>query len=111
MAGRISSGSVKYSRVEKTGLIATDVTLTADEARNRYIRLAGALTQSIDLIVPAEAMTEWVVSNNTTDGGGGPWTVTIKTPSGTGIAIAHDRTAICAGDGTNIFRVTADAAP
>lgn len=108
MAGQVSTGSIKYTRVEKTGLVATDVTLTAEEAESYYIRLAGALTQDIDLIVPAALGGTWCVQNDTTDGGGGPWTVTVKTAAGTGFAIAHTRTAIAMADGTNVRRVTAD---
>lgn len=110
MAGRVTTGSVRYSRVNKTGLVATDVTLTEDEAKNRHVRVAGALTQDIDLILPALDGSEWCIINDTTDGGGGPWTVTAKTAAGAGVAIAHDRTAIVRGDGTDILRVTADVA-
>lgn len=41
--------------------------------------------------------------------GGGAFTVTLKTASGTGIAVAQDRVALLQCDGTNVVRLTPDA--
>jgi len=79
-----------------------DITLTDadenDEAKNAIVTCTGLLTGSINLIVPNEAR-KYVIYNNTT----GAFTLTVKTVSGTGIAVAQTETALLYSDGTNIM--------
>jgi hypothetical protein len=84
-------------------LTASDVTLTAAEARCRHLTITGALTNNRSVIVP----NDWegvVFCNNT-----GAYTTTIKTAAGAGIVVAQTKHAILLADGVNVVRVTADA--
>ncbi|HDL6612219.1 TPA: hypothetical protein PXJ37_001787 [Yersinia enterocolitica] len=87
-----------YGTTVVTGLAATNVTLTALQAANERITLTGVLTANINLIFPAWRK-EWVVVNNCT----GSFSVTCKTPGGTGIAVAAGGSVRIIGDGTNII--------
>lgn len=84
-------------------LAAANVTLTAAQARCRYITLSGALTANRTVTVPS--IGEWIFYNATT----GAFTVTIKRSSGTTIDVGQGLRAILIADGTNVVRVTADA--
>lgn len=80
-----------------------DVTLTAAQARCRYLTIGGALTADRSVIVP----NDWegiVLCNNT-----GSFATKIKTAAGTGVVVAQTKRAILLADGTNVVRVTADA--
>ncbi|EPN8209652.1 hypothetical protein ACT3PL_004480, partial [Yersinia enterocolitica] len=87
-----------YGTTAVTGLAAANVTLTALQAANERITLAGVLTANINLIFPSWRK-EWVVVNNCT----GSFSVTCKTPGGTGIAVAAGGAVRIIGDGTNII--------
>ena len=79
-----------------------DVTLTADQARCKYLTTTGVLTGNRNVIVP----NDWegvVYCNNS-----GAFTTTFKTSGGTGIVVAQGKRAILFADGTNVVRVTAD---
>jgi hypothetical protein len=86
-----------YGTTAVTGLAAANITLTALQASNERITLAGVLTANINLIFPAWRKS-WTIVNNCT----GAFTVTCKTPSGTGVATATGATIRIIGDGTNI---------
>ena len=66
-----------------------------------------ALTVTRNVVVPLTAGRVWIVRNNAT----GAQSIVLIGASGTGITVATNRTAICAADGTNIVRITADTAP
>ncbi|EMW3576430.1 hypothetical protein AAEY45_004116 [Yersinia enterocolitica] len=87
-----------YGTTAITGLAAANVTLTALQAANERITLAGVLTANINLIFPAWRKS-WTIINNCT----GSFSVNCKTPSGTGIAVAAGATSRIIGDGTNII--------
>ncbi|CND01150.1 tail fiber protein [Yersinia frederiksenii] len=87
-----------YGTTDVTGLAATNVTLTALQAANERITLAGVLTANINLVFPAWRK-NWAIVNNCT----GAFSVTCKTPSGTGIAVVAGTTVRIIGDGTNII--------
>lgn len=87
-----------YGTTAVTGLSATGVTLTALQAANERITLAGSLTANINLIFPAWRKS-WTIVNNCS----GSFTVTCKTPGGTGISVAAGGTVRIIGDGTNII--------
>jgi hypothetical protein len=79
-------------------ITTADVTLTDDEARNAIINLSGTLTGNRNLIVPARSKL-YLVSNNTSGG----FTVTVKTASGTGVAVTQGTRAFLYCDGTNVY--------
>lgn len=88
-----------YGATTISGLSASSVTLTTLQASKDIIYLSGALTSNINVIVPAW-IKGWNVVNNCT----GAYTVTIKTPSGTGIATSPYSNNQLQGDGTNIIQ-------
>lgn len=79
------------------------VNLTSDDASNHHITFQGALTGNINIVVPTTDW-KWVIFNNTT----GAFTLTVKTLSGTGIAVGQGKRATLLSDGTNVVRITAD---
>jgi hypothetical protein len=82
---------------------SANVTLTATQAGVAIITLTGAITANIAVIVPA-ASGQWVFENNTT----GAYTVTVKTASGTGIAVTQGQNVNLFCDGTNVQTSTTD---
>ncbi len=88
-----------YGTTAVTGLSSASITLGTLQASKDKITLSGALTANINLVVPAW-IKRWEVVNNTT----GSFSVTVKTPSGTGVALPAGRSAILQGDGTNILQ-------
>lgn len=88
----------------KTSITVTgaNVTLTAAQARARYLSITGALTGNRNVYVP----NHWeglVYCNNS-----GPYTTTLKTASGSGIVVGQGKRAHLFADGTNVVRITAD---
>jgi hypothetical protein len=81
-----------------------DVTLTAAETRAAVLRFTGALTASINVIVPAKSR-QWTIANATS----GAFTLTVKTAGGAGVAVGQGKRAIVLCDATDVLRVTADA--
>jgi hypothetical protein len=104
MAGVIDVGAAQWGRVSKSVAGAVDVVLTQNEYENRILELTGAITASINVIVPLSDGRDWVVFNNST----GAFTVTIKGATGTGIVVGTGKRAIVYTDGTNVVRATAD---
>lgn len=79
-------------------ITSSDVTLSADEARNAIISLSGTLTGNRNLIVPAVSKI-YLIKNATS----GAFTITVKTPSGTGVVVAQGTQAFVYCDGTNVI--------
>lgn len=96
-----------YGVTAITGLTNANVTLTPAQAAKNRITLAGALTGNVQIILPTWAK-DWTIVNNTT----GAFTATVKTASGTGIAIPQDASPTkVTGDGTNITQLAENIAP
>lgn len=87
----------QYGITAIAGLTNANVTLTAPQAGKEIITLAGALTGNVQIILPPWK-SQWLVANNTT----GAFTVTIKTPLGSGVILPQGVTTTVYGDGTNI---------
>jgi hypothetical protein len=77
---------------------AIDVTLTDYESTWAVLELTGAITASINVIVPT-TKNQIAVYNNTS----GAFTVTVKTTAGTGITVPQGQTALLQCDGTNVI--------
>lgn len=87
-----------YGSTSLTGLANANVTLTPAQAAKGTIRLAGALTGSIQIIFPTW-LKDWNVINNCTGG----FSVTCKTAAGSGVVVPQGGgTQIVWGDGTNL---------
>ncbi|MGH1605728.1 hypothetical protein [Yersinia proxima] len=89
--------SKNYGITAITGLAAANVTLTALQASNDRITLAGTLTANINAVFP-NWLSKWTITNNCA----GNFTVTCKTASGSGVAVPVGTTAVIYSDGTNI---------
>lgn len=76
---------------------------TPKEWQYGVLSFTGTLTAGRNIIAPTNHKL-YVVVNGTTGG----FALTLKTPAGTGIAVAAGKTAILRSDGTNVVRVTAD---
>ncbi|MBZ6385161.1 hypothetical protein [Pantoea piersonii] len=90
-----------YGVTSIAGLSSSSITLTSLQASKDRIKLSGTLTTNINVVVPAWNK-KWTVVNNCSGG----FSVTIKTPSGSGVAILSGMTAVVIGDGTNIYQDT-----
>lgn len=88
-----------YGATTISGLSASSVTLSTLQASKDIIYLSGTLTANINVVVPAWVKS-WSFVNNCT----GAFTVTVKTPSGTGIATSPYSNNQLQGDGTNIIQ-------
>jgi hypothetical protein len=75
-----------------------NVSLSANQAGNGTLNFTGALTANIAVIVPS-TVGKWTVENNTT----GPYTLTLKTAAGSGVAVTQGKIQSVFGDGTNVY--------
>lgn len=80
-----------------------DVALTLTEALHGQLVFTGVLTANINVTVPDSLPKRWAVYNNTTGGN----TLTVKTVSGTGIAITQGEKEFLQSDGTNVEKTFA----
>lgn len=105
-AGWIPEGS----GIATVAMSNANVTLTALQAARNIIVITGTLTANINLIFPTYQK-QWLVVNSAS----GAFSVTCKTASGSGVAIATGGNMQVYGDGTNIvsssiqFASTAEA--
>jgi hypothetical protein len=83
----------------------TDIVLTAEEAANAIIEFTGTLTGAVNVIVPATAH-RWIARNSTT----GAYALTVKTASGTGLALIAGVPQGIWCDAVNVLRADSDSA-
>lgn len=95
LTGWVPSGV--YGTTSITGLSGSSVTLTTLQASKDRITLSGTLSANINLVVPAW-IKRWEIVNNCT----GAFAVTVKTPNGSGVAVAAGTIINVVGDATNI---------
>lgn len=81
---------------------SSDATLVGATHRAGYLTVTGTLPANRNVVVP----NDWqgAVYNNTT----GAFTLTFKTASGSGVAVAQTKRATLLADGTNVVRITPD---
>lgn len=87
-------------RLSKSVAGSSNVTLTTTEARNAILEFTGTLTGNINVIVPTKTR-KYLVYNGTA----GSFTLTVKTASGTGVAVAQGGRGLLYCDGTNVVSV------
>ena len=100
-----------------TSLNATSgsATLTVAQYRSLSLSVSGAMSANVTYTLPIVsgglvAGGQWIVNNTTTDGSGGPWTVTIASAAGgTSVVIQRNKATIISSDGTNIRSVYAES--
>lgn len=90
--------SDNYGSVTISGLSGSGLTLTSLQAAKARIILTGTLTSNINMTVPAWNKT-WTIDNQCS----GNFSVTVKTPTGSGVAITNGTKALVYGDGTNVY--------
>lgn len=95
LTGWVPVGSYGTSTI--TALSSASITLSTLQASKERIILSGALTANINIVVPAWVKS-WTVVNNCT----GNFSVTVKTSSGSGVAIPAGSTRRVYGDGVNV---------
>lgn len=96
---RILDNAVTLGQLNKT-LSNMDVTLTDAEAAKGVINLTGTLTANVNVIIPATPVRLYLVRNGTT----GAFSVTVKTPLGTGITVAQGFNTLLYSDATNVVQ-------
>ena len=80
-----------------------NVILSDLEAQHAYIKLTGELTANIDVVVTDDEKGYWIWNATT-----GAHTLTVKTASGTGVAVSQGKKVHVACDGTNVVAWTTE---
>jgi hypothetical protein len=91
-----------------TSLNATggSATLTDAQYRSLIVTISGAMSASVTYTIPSGKGGQWIVRNTTTDGTGGPWTVTFASGGGgTSVTVARNVNTTIFSDGTNIYTI------
>jgi hypothetical protein len=83
-------------------LSSTNVTLVKEQYQSRVVVFTGTLTNSVSVIVPNVVGSEWTFIDSTT----GAFTVTVKTATGSGITLTHNKTCKLWTNGVDVLRVT-----
>ena len=89
--------SLSFEGAQSIALSATTTTLSFLQAAYPILTFTGTLTANSTVIVPDQAG-EWIVVNNTT----GAYTLTVRTASGTGVAVLQNYSTYIYSDGTNV---------
>lgn len=98
---RIEATEKAFSALLSKAITTADVTLTTAEAMEQgVIRLTGTPTAARNLIVPAKAKV-YFIDNDTA----GAFSVTVKTLSGTGVALAAGTNGALFCDGVNVVSI------
>ena len=98
---RIEATEKAFSALLSKAITTADVTLTTAEAMEQgVIRLTGTPTAARNLIVPAKAKV-YFIDNDTA----GAFAVTVKTPSGTGVALPSGTNGALFCDGVNVVSI------
>jgi len=89
----------------QTSINATSgsATLSATQYRSLILAVAGAMSANVTYTIPSGVGGQWIVRNTTTDGTGGPWTVTFASAGGgTSITVDRGASGLIFCDGTNV---------
>lgn len=96
------AGRVSIAHTATSDLTLSTANGATAQSRNLMIEITGARSQAQNVIVPTLSKM-YIFTNSTTDSGaGGPYALTLKTASGTGIAVPAGKTMILFCDGINI---------
>lgn len=89
-----------------TGVGTTPVVLTTAEYRSLILNFTGELTANVTYQIPTTVGGDWIVVNGTTDGTGGPYTLTIgNSAGGASVVVAKASRQLVYSDGTNVYTV------
>lgn len=101
--GATTAADVGMGLLSKSVAGGVDVVLSTAEAANLFYEFTGALTANINVVVPVNVR-QFFVRNATT----GAYTLTVKTPNGTGIKVLQGTRMHLECDGTNVLEPTSD---
>lgn len=87
-----------FSGLQAIAITSTSMSLSNVQAAYPIIKFSGVLTGNTTVIVP-NYISSWIIGNFTT----GPYTLTVKTASGTGVPLTQSESTYVFGDGTNIY--------
>jgi len=90
--------SFAWEGTTSVAISSTTTTLTLLQSAYPIVFFTGTLTGNSIVNVPAQAG-EWIFVNSTT----GSYTLTVKTPSGTGVTLTQSQSTYVYGDGTNMY--------
>lgn len=93
-----NASAFAWDRTAKSVGGGIDVTLTSSEYDKPILELSGALTASINVILPLTPGAWWIAYNNTT----GNYTLTLKGATGASVAVSQGMIAVIYCDGTNM---------
>lgn len=85
-----------------------DIDTGAAVAHKSNVVLAGAMTTAMDYVLPQRSG-RWFFRNGTTDGGGGPYAVTVKMATGATVVLNHGERAIIQSNGTDLTAFSSDS--
>lgn len=91
------TGVLSVAQGDVANLTLTNLDGASDQARNAVINLTGAMTANRNVVVP-DPNKLYLVKNSTTGG----FVVTVKTASGTGVAVPPGSSRWVYADGTNV---------
>ena len=92
-----------FGGVTSLNATAGSATLTAAQYRSLILLVSGAMGGNVVYTIPSGVGGQWVVRNTTTDGSGGPWTVTIASGGGgTSVVVPRNTLIQVISDGTNV---------
>lgn len=92
--------SFDFISIDLTGQSSPYV-LSGTELNRIAYRFVGTITGNMEVVVPSTVQQYWVA--NETDLASDPYTITVKTSAGTGVALARNLRAILYCDGTNVL--------
>jgi hypothetical protein len=94
--GQPAEFTFDFISIDLTGQ-SSPYSLTGAELNRIAYQFSGLLTANMEIIVPTTVQQYWVANNTT-----GPYTLTVKTASGTGVAITQGARSILYCNGTNV---------
>ena len=97
----IPPGTTTYSPV------SGDIDSASAVAHRSSVVLSGAMTVAMDYVLPQRSG-RWFFRNATTDGGGGPYAVTVKMATGATVVLKHGERAIIQSNGTDLTAFSSD---
>lgn len=100
--GASTVGGFDYTTIDATGNdgVNSPITLSPSQQNRIAYKVFGILNGTRTIIVPSSVQQYWV--NNQTTSAGGPWTLTLKTISGTGLTVSQPGQAIIYCDGVDM---------
>lgn len=96
--GQSATFAFDYVSISLTG-VPSPYTLSGTNLNRIAYQFSGVLTANMEIIVPNTIQQYWI-RNNTT----GSYTLTVKTASGTGVAVVQNGASILYCDGTNVVQ-------